>query len=120
MYIAIIIVSVHIAPPEIYVHPVNKTIEIDNSSTSVTLVCMANNSFSYYWQKENGDIQENAVGNLTNALLLVNITPSDSGHYRCVAQNNNGKTYSDYGELIIRGLNIKFVYELASTITVSQ
>ena len=40
---------------------------------------------------------------MTNSLLLVNILPSDSGRYKCVAENNYGRSVSDYAVITIVG-----------------
>ena len=91
-----------IVPPLIYGHPLNETVEINNPSTSTILTCMAHGALSYYWLKENGEIELNAV-ELNNNLILINLMPSDSGHYQCVAENNYGKIYSNFAKLTITG-----------------
>ena len=97
-------VSDHLAPPLIYIHPMNKTIEINNDSTNILLICMADQASSYYWLKGNGDIRPDAVGIMTNSLLLVNIIPSDSGRYQCVAENDYGTSSSYYAEINVKGM----------------
>ena len=97
-------IFVHVAPPQIYVHPLNITININNSSTSIVLTCMAYGATSYHWLKDDSQIQLNTTGNMTNALLLVNILPPDSGRYQCVAENNYGRSVSDYAVLTIEGM----------------
>jgi len=91
------------ALPLIRVHPVNKTIKINNDSTDIVLTCMADEVLSYYWLKENSNIPNSAVGTMTSSLILVNVTPSDSGRYQCVAKNNHGNTSSNYANLTIEG-----------------
>ena len=63
---------------------------------------MAYGALSYYWLKENGEIELNAV-EINNNLILTNLMPSDSGHYQCVAENDYGETYSNFAKLTIRG-----------------
>ena len=94
----------HVAPPKIYVHPLNRTIEINDTSTSVVLTCMAYEATSYYWLKDDIKIQLNTVENMTNSLLLVNILPPDSGRYQCVAENSYGRSVSDYAVVTIEGM----------------
>ena len=84
------------APPRIHVHPQAKIVEINNDSTSVTFVCMAYEASSYYWLRETGSIPSDATGVMTNKLTLHSISSLDSGHYQCVAENEQGKTYSNY------------------------
>lgn len=64
---------------------------------------MANETVSYTWEKQNDDIPPNAEGVNSNTLTLIGITPTDSGHYRCIAINEHGRNYSDYATIIITG-----------------
>ena len=89
--------------PQIYLHPLDKTVKIDNDSTSVTFICMAYEASYYYWQRETGDIPPNAVGINNNSLTLHNILPPDSGQYQCVAGNEHGKAYSNYAMFTVEG-----------------
>ena len=93
----------YIAPPQIYVHPLDKTVRVNNDSTSVVFICMANGASSYYWQRENGSIPSNAVGINTTNLSLHNILPQDNGHYQCVAVNENGRSHSNFAILTVEG-----------------
>ena len=92
-----------------YLHPIDKFIRINNDSTSVAFVCIANGSRSYLWQRDNGDIPSSAVGSSTNNLVLYNILPPNSGHYRCVAVNKHGMTNSKYAMLNVEGTYIKLL-----------
>ena len=90
-------------PPQIYVHPLDKTVKVDNDSTSVTFICMAYKASSYYWSRQNGDIPPNAVGINSNSLTLHTILSPDSGHYRCVVENEHGRAYSNYATFTVEG-----------------
>ena len=68
-------------------------------------MCMANETSSYFWRKENGNISSTAEGINTNNLVLQNVLPSDSGRYQCVAVNENGRSYSDYAMLTVEGIS---------------
>ena len=76
----------------------NKTVKVDNDSTNVAFMCMASGAISYYWLRENGNI--NARGNI---LVLHNVLPSDSDRYQCVAENEHGETYSNYAVFTVEG-----------------
>ena len=89
--------------PQIYVHPLDRTIKVDNDSTSVTFTCMAYDASSYYWQRETGDIPSNSERINTTTLMLNDILPPDSGRYRCVAENEHGTTHSNYAVFIVEG-----------------
>ena len=83
----------------------DRIVEISSISTSIVLTCMAYGAESYYWLRENQKIQSHTMeNNVTGNLLLVNITPSDSGHYQCVAENSFGRRNSNYAKLIVNGM----------------
>ena len=101
----------YIAPlPQIYLHPRNKTVRINNDSVRVELMCLADRALSYFWLKENGSISSTAEGISTNNLLLQDILPSDSGRYQCVAINENGRSYSNYATLTVEGTIILVIF----------
>ena len=77
--------------------------ELNNETTSIQLRCMANETIFYTWERRNGIIPNDAEGINTNMLTLIDITPSDSGQYRCIASNEHGKDYSEYATVIITG-----------------
>ena len=91
------------ALPQIYVHPRDTSVQINNDFTSATFICMANEASSYYWLRQTGDIPSDATGIRTNTLTLHNILPPDSGHYQCVAMNEHGMSYSNYAMLTVKG-----------------
>ena len=73
--------------PSIILHPSNETVFWAPSyeSTNVTLTCAANETSSYYWEKQNGNIPFTSTGLRTNTLTLINVQPQDAGNYQCVA-----------------------------------
>ena len=94
-----------------YLHPVDKFIRINNDSTSVAFVCIANGSRSYFWQRDGeNSIPSNAEGIKSNNLVLHNILPRDSGRYRCVAENKHGRNYSRYAMLTVEGMYLKPIH----------
>lgn len=99
---------IYVVPPLIYVHPLDKMVEISNTSTDIVLTCMAYGASDYQWLKDNKTIEMNTTGNVTNNLLLTNISPSDSGRYQCVAVNKYGRSYSDFAELIVEGTYMQY------------
>jgi len=66
--------------------------------------CVANRASSYLWQRKNRIPPSNATAtkNNTGILTLYNILPHHSGHYQCVAENEHGRTYSNYAMLTIK------------------
>ena len=107
-----IILFTYIAPPQFITHPMDTTVEINNESTTVVLTCMADKALSYYWERyNNNDDPSNTklVGNSSERLVLPNVLPSNSGHYRCVADNMYGKSYSNNATLFIKGKTHKLM-----------
>ena len=80
------------------IHPMSKTVEVHSD---VQLTCGANVKSSYYWKKESDSIQSEAKGLKSKVLTLVNVSPSDSGRYQCVAINKHGTFSSDFAMLIV-------------------
>lgn len=94
---------IYVARPQIYIHPMNKIIEINNNSATATFNCMAYGASSYYWLRETGNIPSNAMGIKSNTLILHNILPPDNGKYQCIAENEHGKTFSNYAMFTVKG-----------------
>ena len=84
--------------------PSNQTVELSTNNRNISLSCMANNTLSYIWDRQNGGIPSGAIGKYNNILILINVQPKDSGNYRCVATNNYGAKVSDYATIIIIGI----------------
>ena len=78
-------------------------VEVNNDSTSVQFTCMAYGASSYSWERENGSIPFSAEGANSSRLLLHNILPTDNGRYRCVAENEYSKSYSNHSTLTVQG-----------------
>ena len=66
---------------------------------------MAYEAISYFWLRKMGDIPSNATGVKSNKLTLHNVLPPDGGQYQCVAENEHGKTYSNYAMCTVKGKN---------------
>ena len=92
-----------VAPPQIYIHPLDKTISINNDSTNTDFTCMAYGARSYLWEKDSGTIAINAEGIRSPHLELYKLLPSHSGRYRCSATNRHGTSYSKYAMLTVKG-----------------
>jgi len=89
----------------ITLHPSNKIVLLSGESVNLKLTCMANETSSYYWEKQNGNIPSNSIGAHTNALTLINVQPEDAGNYRCVAFVCNviNPTLSNYATITVNG-----------------
>ena len=93
--------------PAIILHPSSKTAQI--KSTNITLTCMANETSSYYWERQNGNIPFTSIGVRTNTLTLVNVKPKDTGRYRCVAFVCNivSRSFSNYATVSVNGKQLR-------------
>ena len=92
--------------PAITSHPSSKTVFwTQMKSTDVTFTCMANETSSYYWERQNGDISFNSTGVRTNKLTLINVQPEDAGRYRCVAFVCSicSRSFSNYATVTVTG-----------------
>ena len=92
----------HFRFPTIVSHPLNETLFTNRSeSVNVTLSCMANETTSYYWERQNGDISNTSVGVHTNTLTLIDVQREDIGNYRCVAFVCSicRRSYSDFASI---------------------
>ena len=98
-----------VVPPLIHTLPSDETIIVNNDFTSHALTCMAYGASVYSWERENGIISSNAEGINTSTLLLHNVTPKDSGLYRCVAVNSNGNVSSNYFIIDVEGKYIEYM-----------
>ena len=103
------LLSMYIAPPQIYIHPTSIVVEVNNDSASIQFSCMAYGASSYSWERENGSIPLSAEGANSSRLLLHNILPTDNGCYRCVAENKYSKSYSNYSTLTVKGIVTNFL-----------
>ena len=68
--------------PTITFHPSNETVFLTsyNESINVTLTCMANETSSYYWARQDGSIPLSATGLRTNTLTLYDVQPNLPTH----------------------------------------
>ena len=92
--------------PAIILHPSSKTVFWTQiKSTNMTLTCMANETSSYYWERQNGNIPFTSIGVRTNTLTLINVQPGDAGRYRCAAfvWNVCSHSFSYYATVTING-----------------
>ena len=91
--------------PSIITHPSNEIVSLKNESKniSIRLTCMANETSSYYWEREVGAIPIASIGVNTNTITLMDVQPEDSGNYRCVAFvcSTSNRSYSNYATVTV-------------------
>ena len=76
------------------------------------MTCEADETTSFYWQRQNGSIPSSATGVNTSVLTLINLRLKDAGSFQCVATNGSGSTESKYAKLTLKGIhdNVASVY----------
>ena len=92
--------------PSITLHPSNKVVFWRQYlNLTLTLTCMANETSSYYWERQNGHIPSTSVGVYTDRLILINVQPEDAGSYRCAAYvcSSCNRTFSNYAVITVNG-----------------
>ena len=88
--------------PKITIHP--NSIMIKSGDTNhLSLTCKAIGSKSYCWERRDGNIPPGATGINSETLTLVNLTPDDTGYYRCVVSDDSDEDYSNYAKITVMG-----------------
>ena len=93
--------------PTITLHPSNETVILGSYSEpiNITLTCMANETSSYYWERQDGNISLSATGLRSNTLTLYDVQLEDAGYYRCVTFVCSicEQTFSNYASVTVNG-----------------
>ena len=91
--------------PTIILHPLSVLVHLHKSSVNLTLTCMANETSSYHWERQNGEIPKTSIGINTDTLTLIDVQPENAGRYRCVAYvcNIYNQNFSDYATITVNG-----------------
>ena len=84
--------------------PVSQTITLRVNNFNVSLSCEAEGSnIQYEWEQSDSVIPSNTNGSNTSTIYFFNVSPENSGRYRCKAFNGTGFGYSNYAVLHIHG-----------------
>ena len=92
--------------PSIILHPLNETVFWSPyGDVILTLTCMANETSSYYWERQDGNIPLTATGLRTNTLTLHDVQLKDAGNYRCAAFVCSicKRSFSNYASVAVNG-----------------
>ena len=57
----------------------------------------------YTWEKRYSTLPSRARGVNTSNIIIVNITPEDSGEYRCIMNISTGRIFSSYESVSVKG-----------------
>ena len=80
-------------------------IELTDSNSTLLMRCSSYNiNFNYKWEKKNDRLPLRAQGVNTEELIIIGLSPNDSGEYRCIVSNSTGIITSDYLLITIKGL----------------
>ena len=89
--------------PAISIQPSSKEMTLSSDRECLQLTCEAEGATSRHWEKQDGKMPLGTPGMNTTTLTLVNLTPEDSGNYRCAMNCFGEKAFSDYVTVTIHG-----------------
>ena len=90
--------------PTVTVLP-GQLIELTDSNSTLVMRCSSYNfDFNYEWEKKNDRLPSRAQGVNTEELIIIGLSPKDSGEYRCIVSNSTGMISSNYLLVTIKGL----------------
>ena len=101
------------APPKptVAVFP-GRLVKLKVNNYTLQMKCLPyDNRFSYKWERKNMQLPLNAHYVNSEHLVIFNVTPEDSGEYRCTISNSTGQIASYYILVTVEGL-IHYVYSV--------
>ena len=102
VFVFFLIVGVAITPRVVVA---NSPVYLNTNTFNLLVKCIPYEAnFNYLWEKRNDDLPARAKGIQSPYMTIVNLTPEDSGEYRCIMSNSTGKIFSDFTELIAKGI----------------
>ena len=96
--------------PVFKIHPQSTTLLLDSINLYFSLTCEADGALSYHWKKIGGKISPNSSGITTNTLTFINLQPTDSGNYYCIAVNGSGRRLSDIAAITVKGTKYMYIH----------
>jgi len=79
-------------------------VQLTINNYNYSMKCMSlSNHLDYFWEKRKGIFSSRTYGVNYQTLTITNLTPEDSGEYRCTVSNSTGSITSDYIKIIIEG-----------------
>ena len=100
----IILLYLESPPPPIIMVVPSPVVNLTVNDYKLTMKCLPDkNNFNYRWIKKNDVLPLRAQGVNTPELIIINLTPKDSGEYQCVMSNRTGTISSNFSTVIITG-----------------
>ena len=83
----------------------SKKIELTVNNFTLLMKCLSYNmiNVSFKWEK-NSKIPSTAQGVYSDQLIIIKLSPKDSGEYQCIMSNSTAMIASDYSLVIVKGL----------------
>ena len=81
-------------------------IELTVNNFTLLMKCLSYNmtNLTFKWERKNSELPPTAQGVLSDQLIITQLSPKDSGEYKCTASNSTGMIASDYSLVTIKGL----------------
>ena len=91
-------------PPQPIVVISNHLVQLQSSNQHLSMKCIPDGKgVSYTWEKRYSTLPSRAQRVNTSNMIIVNLTPEDSGQYRCIISNSTGRIFSDYKSVTVKG-----------------
>ena len=91
--------------PTVAVIP-GQQIELTVNNFTLLMKCLSYDmtNLTFKWEKKNSKLSPTAQGMHSDQLIITQLSPTDSGEYRCMVSNSTGMIASDYSLVTIKGL----------------
>ena len=100
------VLLLYLGPPELPIIIVvpGPVVNLTVNDYNLTMKCLPDkNNFNYKWIKKNDVLPSRAQGVNAPELIIINLTPEDSGDYQCVMSNKTGTISSNFSTVNITG-----------------
>ena len=81
-------------------------IELTVNNLTLLMKCLSHNiaNANFKWEKKDSRLPLKTEGVYSERLTITELSPEDSGEYRCIVSNSTGMMTSDYLLVTIKGL----------------
>ena len=79
-------------------------VQLQTNNQELSMKCVPDTKgVGYTWEKRYSTLPSRARGVNTSNIIIVNITPEDSGEYRCIMNISTGRIFSSYESVSVKG-----------------